>query len=202
MTDPLDSERGKLPLFFAVGIALYGASRFDVTRPVAGVLLTYGFPVAAVLMGFFPISDSRSRSLAIGAGVGAVGGTEIAIGHAMAPNIEALAAIPDVVIQVALGASLLGAVTAQALAATSGFRNFFGAWVGMVCMLGAYLPAHVKVGRDSLDSFVAALLVSLFIGGGVGLFGGTFATSLSKRRSVDAKQPSKQSQKKKKADDR
>jgi hypothetical protein len=177
-----DAERRRLPMLFAALIALYGASRFDVTRPLAGALLTYGFPVAAVLMGFLPINESSMRGPGIVVAAVAAGAAELAIGRELQPSIEIFGLVPAPVVSVALVLSLLGAVIVQALAHKRGVRNLFAAWVGIVTMLGLYLPSHAKVGRDSLDSFIAALLVSLFVGGGAGLFLGLIVTSIVKGR--------------------
>ena len=54
-------DRYRLPALLAAGLAIYGASRFDVTRPVAGLLLTYGFPVIAVVAAVARHLEQRGR---------------------------------------------------------------------------------------------------------------------------------------------
>jgi hypothetical protein len=177
-----DAERRRLPILFAALIALYGASRFDATRSLAGAFLTYGFPIAAVMMGYLPINDSSVRGPGIAVAVVAAGAAELAIARELQPSVEIFSLLPPPAVSTLLIGSLLGAVVVQAVAQKRGLRNLFGAWVGIVTMLGLYLPSHARVGRDSLDSFIAAMLVSLFVGGGAGLFLGLIVTHAIKGR--------------------
>ena len=173
--------RYQLPVLLFGGLALYGASRFGATRPVAGVLLTYGFPLLALFMASAPLRESSlfRPALVIG-GVGAAA-AEIAIAHALEPKLEIWGLVPPHVLSVVSISALLLAAGVQAAAAGRGMRNTFAAWMGIVTMLAFYLPSHAKVGKDALDAFVAALLVSLFVGGGAGLLLGAVATRLVKR---------------------
>lgn len=170
--------RYRLPLLLAAGLALYGASRFDATRPVAGVLLTYGFPPMAAIWGSAPMRGSSLWPLALGVGGIGAAAAELGIAHALEPGVELFALVPQSVLVVVSGLALLGAACVHTAAAGKGIRNMFSAWMGMVTMLNLYLPSHVKVGKDALDAFVAALLVSLFVGGGAGLALGGVATRL------------------------
>ncbi|MFO0570867.1 MAG: hypothetical protein U0263_34840 [Polyangiaceae bacterium] len=174
-------ERYQLPLLLGGGLALYGASRFDATRPIAGVLLTYGFPVLALAFASSPLRESSLFGKALGVGVVGALAAELAIGHAMAPNVPLFALVPTGVLTAAsLTALVLGAVV-QAVAKSRGMRSTFAGWLGIVTALALYLPSHVRVGKDSLDAFVAALLVSLFLGGGAGLLLGGLAARFVKR---------------------
>jgi hypothetical protein len=161
-------------------LVVYVATRLDATRPVAGVLMVYGFPIAAVTMGFLPIAESSVRGAAITVGVLAAGAAELAIGRELQPAVEAFSLVPAPIVSVALLCALAGAAVVQAVAAKRGLRNLFSAWVGIVTMLGLYLPSHVRAGRDTLDAFIAALLVSLFVGGGAGLCLGLIVTRVVK----------------------
>jgi hypothetical protein len=195
--DP-DAQRNRLPIMFGALLVLYVASRLDATRPVAGVLLTYGFPIAAVAMGFLPIADSSVRTAAITVAALAAVAAELAIGRELQPSIEAFALVPPSFVSVTLIGALVGAALIQAVAAKRGLRNVFAAWVGIVTMLGLYLPAHARAGRDTLDAFIAALLVSLFVGGGAGLFLGLIVTRVVKgpARTEQPVQKSQQAEKK------
>lgn len=175
-----DPEKKHLPMLFGGLVVLYVASRLDVTRPFAGVILTYGFPIAAVTMGFLPISESSVRNLAIAVGVLSAASAELAIGRELQPSVGLFSLVPPPFVSVGLVGSLLAATFVQAIAAKRGLRNLFAAWVGIVTMLGLYLPSHARVGRDSMDSFIAAMLVSLFVGGGAGLFLGLGVTRVIK----------------------
>src|SRR5262245_36688005 len=134
-----DEETGwaryKLPLLFGGGLALYGASRFDGTRPIAGVLLTYGFPLVALLVGRAPFRESSlaGAALVVG-GLGALS-AEIAIGHALQPNVAAFGMVPPLVLGVASVLALIGAAAVQAAASGRGMRNTFAAWMGIVTLL-------------------------------------------------------------------
>lgn len=185
--------RYQLPVLLFGGLALYGASRFDATRPIAGVLLTYGFPMLALLAASAPLRESSlfTPALVVG-GVGAAA-AELSIAHALQPNVQAYAIVPAQVLSVISVLALLLAAAVQGAAAGRGMRNAFAAWMGMVTMLALYLPTHARVGKDTLDAFVAALLVSLFVGGGVGLLLGSVATRFTKRpeaKAVEKKKPS------------
>ncbi len=174
--------RYKVPGLLAGGLALYGASRMDATRPVAGVLLTYGFPVVALLVASAPLKQSTifTPALVIG-GVGAAA-AELSIAHALEPSVSLYGVLPTSALMAISVLALVLSAGVQAAAAGRGMRNTFTAWMGMVTMLALYLPSHAKVGKDALDAFIAALMVSLFVGGGVGLALGAIATRLVRRQ--------------------
>ena len=174
-------ERYRLPLLLTGGLALYGASRFDATRPVAGLLLSYGFPVIALVWGSSPFWESALGKYAFSVGGVCALAAELAIGRALAPEVAAFGLVPGGALMIVSIVSMLAAAAVQAAAAGKGMRNQFAAWMGMVTMLALYMPSHAKVGKDSLDAFVAALLVSLFVGGGAGLALGGLVTRLSKK---------------------
>lgn len=182
-------ERYRIPFLLTGGLALYGASRFDATRAVAGVLLTYGFPLMAVAFGVIKLRDTALFAPALAVGSVAAVSAELAIGHAMAPELPVFGIVAPHILVWASALAAVGAVVMQAVAAGRGLRNFFAAWVGMVTMLALYMPAHAKVGRDSLDAFVAALIVSLFVGGGAGMLLGGLATRLVKGEPAAAEKP-------------
>lgn len=176
-------ERYRIPALLAGGLAIYGASRFDATRAVAGLLLTYGFPLIAVIAAVAPFRDSSSFGLAATVGAVAALASELAIGHAIAPSVPLFAAASGSAPVVVTLAAALAGVGVQAAGAARGVRNFYAAWMGMLTMLVLYLPSHTKAGKDSLDAFVAALLVSLFVGGGAGMLLGGLATRFVKKPS-------------------
>lgn len=173
--------RYQLPILLFGGLALYGASRFDGTRPMAGVLLTYGFPVLALFLASAPLKESPLWAPALVIGGSAAAAAELSIAHALQPKVELYALVPSQVLAIVSVLSLLLAAGVQAAAAGRGMRNTFAAWMGVVTMLTLYLPTHAKVGKDALDAFVAAFLVSLFVGGGAGLLLGSIATRVSRR---------------------
>lgn len=198
--DP-DAQRNRLPIMFGAILVVYVATRLDATRPVAGVLLVYGFPIAAVAMGFLPIAESSVRAGAIAVGVVAAAAAELAIGRELLPAVEAFSLVPPPFVSVTLLGALAGAAVVQAVAAKRGLRNLFSAWVGIVTMLGLYLPSHARAGRDTLDAFIAALLVSLFVGGGAGLLLGLAVTRVVKGP-ARTEQPVQKNQKPEKKRDR
>src|SRR5262245_50084684 len=122
-------------MLFGGLVVLYVASRLDVTRPFAGVILTYGFPIAAVTMGFLPISESSVRNAAIAVAVLSASSAELAIGRELQPSSGLFSLVPTQFVSVALVGSLLAATVVQAVAAKRGLRNLFAAWVGIVTML-------------------------------------------------------------------
>jgi hypothetical protein len=186
-------ERYRIPMLLAGGLALYGASRIDATRQPAGVLLTYGFPLIAVLMGVLPFRETRLFSAAAAVGAAAAGAAELAIGSALLPDVPIFSLLPDTVRSAVTLVALLLAAIVQALGSSRGVRNFFAAWIGMVSMCSVYLPGHAKVGHDSMDAFMAALLVSLFVGGGSGMLLGGIATRFIKREPEAPAGPKKRS---------
>ncbi|MBK7582816.1 MAG: hypothetical protein IPI67_21810 [Myxococcales bacterium] len=173
--------RYQLPVLLTGGLVLYGASRFDGTRAVAGMLLTYGFPLLALFIASAPLRESSLFPSALTVGGIAAGAAELAIGHALMPKSELFALVPGPILAGTSVVALLLAAVVQARAAGRGMRNTFAAWMGMVTMVALYLPGHARAGKDSLDAFVAALLVSLFVGGGAGLMLGGVATRLLKK---------------------
>ncbi len=182
-------ERHKLPILLAGGLALYGAARFDATRPVAGVLLTYGFPLVALFMGSSPFRESALAGAAFAVGGVAALSAELAIGHAAAPSIAVFSLVPRLVLTLVSVLALLGAGIVQAAGANRGVRSTFAGWIGIVTMLALYLPAHPRAGRDQMDAFIAALLVSLFVGGGAGLLVGALAGRVLRRPASEKAAP-------------
>lgn len=173
--------RYQLPGLLAGGLALYGASRMDATRPVAGVLLTYGFPILALLAASAPLKQSTIFTPALVIGGAGAAAAELSIAHALQPGVSLYAIVPTSVLMAISVLALLASAGVQAAAAGRGMRNTFTAWMGMVTLLALYLPSHAKVGKDALDAFIAALMVSLFVGGGAGLALGALATRLVRR---------------------
>ena len=174
--------RYQVPGLLAGGLALYGASRMDATRPVAGVLLTYGFPVLALLAASAPLKQSTIFTPALVIGGTGAAAAELSIAHALQPSVSLYAIVPPSVLMAISVLALLASAGVQAAAAGRGMRNTFTAWMGMVTLLALYLPSHAKVGKDALDAFIAALMVSLFVGGGAGLALGALATRLVRRQ--------------------
>jgi hypothetical protein len=174
-------ERYRLPLLLAGGLTLYGASRLDATRPVAGLLLTYGFPVIALAWAAAPFRESSLLRPVLAVGGVCAAAAELAIGRALAPEAAVFGLIPEPVLMAVSIGSMLAAAFVQAKASGRGMPPTFSAWMGMVTMIALYMPSHARVGKDSLDAFVAALLVSLFVGGGAGLALGALAARVFKR---------------------
>src|SRR5258706_6759090 len=88
-------ERYQLPLLLGSGLALYGASRFDATRPFAGVLLAYGVPIGAVLKGGAPLRETAFRGWLLTIGTTVIVATDVLIARAYSPPLaEALANLP------------------------------------------------------------------------------------------------------------
>src|SRR5512147_1306032 len=88
-------ERYRLPLLLAGGLALYGASRIDATRPLAGLLLSYGFPVIALLWASTPFRENRLAKYALGVGAISAIAAELAIGRALAPQVWLFVLVPE-----------------------------------------------------------------------------------------------------------
>jgi hypothetical protein len=181
----LDYEAGwaryRVHGLLAGGLLLYGASRIDATRPVAGVLLMYGFPVLALAVAAAPFRHSKLWNAVWVIGGLAAATAELSIARALSPQVSLYSLVPTSVTSALSIIALILAAGVQAAGVGRGRPNTFAAWMGMVTALALYLPTHARVGKDALDAFIAALLVALFVGGGVGLALGGIATRIARR---------------------
>jgi hypothetical protein len=163
------TQRLTLPVLGLVVVAVAGATRFVETRQTEAELVVLALPVVAMLSAAVALRHAESRlrrtAFAIALGLGALAEA------ALVPTVTG-SGPPD--FARSLGCALLlcllglGAAGVEALAARRGTSSRFGALAGMVVALGLYLPGHFGH-RDPFGAAVAALLVALFVGGGMGL---------------------------------
>jgi hypothetical protein len=161
-------------------LALIGGSRFEATRPVEAALIALGLPLGAVIAGVAPLKDASTplRAIALSVAAAILVLSELGVASALFDR-----RVPALPLELLAGAALaLGvlAVAIEATAARKGMRTRFCGWIGIAAGLGLYLPGHFSF-KDALGSVLAALLVAVFVGGGVGLFLGTLAAHLARR---------------------
>lgn len=179
-----DERRWQLPLLLTAALILVAGSRLEATRPLEAGVLAFGFPLLAIGLALAPLRDSASELRNAGLTLGGLGvlASEVAVARAfgvLPPALSALARSP--VLPWLLVGLAAAAVAVQAIAAQRGMRTFVGAWFGMVAALAIYLPGHFAPEKERFGQVLAALLVSLIVGGGPGLLAGAAASKLVKR---------------------
>lgn len=169
-------EARRLPLMFGGILLLVLVSRVEGLRDGAGRAMGYGFPLMTAFFAIRPFRESAlwSASLVIAAGT----------------SLVFLAVLSAVVlpVQPAYSVLLFGLVLApiagavlQGMGAARGVRSYCAAWLGMGAMFAHFYAGHRVAGHDALDAILGAALVSLFVGGGVGITLGIVATAVGKR---------------------
>jgi hypothetical protein len=178
-----DERRWHIPLMLGAILAVVVASRFDVTRQLEANLFAFGFPLLATGMAVIPLRESTDALRNAGFTLGGIAAftAEIRVARAFAIAPPELAAIADCPATAwLLVASVASAAVLQAAAARRGMRTFAGAWFGMAAALAIYLPGHFQPEAERFGQVLAALMLSLIVGGGPGFLAGALLTSFVK----------------------
>jgi len=160
------------PLLLSLAL-LIGGSRFDALRPVEGRVIALVLPVIAVLSGVGPFRETlpalRNAAFLVGAVVLVL--TELGAYGVVFNDQSVALPMSELLI---LGVCVLGALLCEVAAAQRGLRTRITAWIALAVVFACYFPGHAAE-KNLFGSVFAAFLVSLFVGGGGGLFLGEFA---------------------------
>lgn len=171
MSDGL--SRLRLPLLLLSLAMLIGGSRFDTLRPVEGQVIALLLPVIAVVSGVGPFRETlpalRNAAFLVGAVVLVL--TELGAYGVVFRSENVALPLSELLI---LGVCVLGALLCEVAAAQRGLRTRITAWIALAVVFALYFPGHAAE-QNLFGSVFAAFLVSLFVGGGGGLFLGEFA---------------------------
>ncbi|MBN1609924.1 MAG: hypothetical protein JW940_25070 [Polyangiaceae bacterium] len=176
-------ERWRLPLMLLVGVLLYGGARFEDTRPYEAIVIALGFPVLAAFRGAQPLCSGhpmvRTAAILTTSLLG------VCAELLLVPRFFPWWRIGGTTALLLTLTLLLAGVMASAvegLGVRHGMRSRFGAWAGMVVALALYLSKHpLGPHQDPFGSVVAAGVLSVFTGGGLGLLCGMLSTRLLRR---------------------
>ena len=173
-------EHWLVPLLGIAVLTVAGATRFDESRELLGTLAVLGVPIAAMVVAAAPLRETndvlRGSGFAIAALVAL--GAELLLAPTALPSsplvarFAPLAHLPAV--WLGLGAAALATVPVEVAAAKRGVGSRFAALAGITVAFAIYLPGRLKL-SDGFGSTMVALLVALFLGGGLGLAVGTLA---------------------------
>jgi len=171
MSDGL--SRVQLPLLLLSLALLVGMSRFDTLRPVEGQVVALLLPLIAVVSGVGPFRETlpalRNAAFLVGAVVLVL--AELGAYGVVFKNENVTLPLSELL---TLGVCVLGALLCEVAAAQRGLRTRITAWIALAVAFACYFPGHAAE-KNLFGSVFAAFLVSLFVGGGGGLFLGEFA---------------------------
>jgi hypothetical protein len=163
------TRRLTLPALLVVVVGVSGATRFVETRQTEAELVVLALPVVGMVAAALTLrhaeSHLRRAAFMLAFGLGATTEAVLLPTVAGSGSPDLAGSFGCAVLLCALG---LGAAAIEALAARRGTSSRFGALAGMVVALGLYLPGHFAH-KDPFGAAVAALLVAVFVGGGMGL---------------------------------
>ncbi|MEZ4226284.1 MAG: hypothetical protein R3B13_35390 [Polyangiaceae bacterium] len=169
-------EARRLPLMFTAVLGLVLVSRLDALRGVAGVGFGMGFPVLCAGLAVRPFRDVTLWVPALVLALLLAAASVAQLSVVFAPDTAAA----KVLLGVLALAPVAGAAL-QARGALAGVRSFAAAWFGIGALFSYYFADHRSAGHDAMDAVLAAGLVSLFVGGGVGFALGAIATAIARR---------------------
>jgi hypothetical protein len=176
-------ERWRVPLMLLVGALLYGGARFEDTRAYEAIVLALGVPILGLWRGAHPLCSGHPgvRAGAILTAWLLAVCAEILLVPRFFPWWH-IAGAPAQLLALALLLAAVAASALEGLGVRHGMRSRFGAWAGIVVTLALYLSKHPLGARqDPFGSILAAGVVSVFIGGGLGLLSGLLWTRVLRR---------------------
>lgn len=173
-------ERWHVPLLGLLGVALYAGARFNETRPYEAALVALGLPLVALWAGAHPLCSGhpgvRNGAMLTALLLGVC--AELLLLPLFVPWWRVRGTGAEAIAMLLVGCAIAAAVL-EGVGARHGMRARFGAWAGIVAVLALYLSKHtLDPHQDPFGSVMAACVVSVFLGGGLGLICGLFATKL------------------------
>ncbi len=172
-------DRYRLPVLFALILALIGASRFEATRLVEASFIALAVPLVLLALGAKPFFGARSelRALGLAAALFVLAISELRIVAALFPSTAGWALVgPPLLLWVAAALAIL----VEGLGARGGVRSRLASCAGIALTLGWYLPQHFRA-SDAFGTVLAGLLVAMLAGGGSGLLLGALAARWARR---------------------
>ncbi len=165
-----DSERSYLPWIIAAMVLVVGGAKVDAARPYVARALALAVPAVPVIMGIKRIEGGNLTLEKAATLVGwlTILAAEACVGYGFF-HLAGLAGLVGVARFVLYGAAVAGLVV-HTYESRSQPKARFAAFIGIACMFGVWISTHSS--KDPFASVFGAFMVSLFVGGGVGLLAG------------------------------